>query len=264
MYCLFSLVGVASAIASCADETPRVMRTTTAVLVGGSGGKDLTMKTRTVLITGGARGIGRAIADLYASRHWTVVCPKRAELDLANLASVEAWVAQYHAGIDVLINNAGENPIGLIADLSRAAWERNLAVNLTSPMLLAQGVAKGMCEQRWGRIVNIGSIFSHVSRAGRGPYTAAKSGLVGFTRTAAIEWGADNVLVNAVCPGYVETDLTRQNNTPDQIAVLAKSLPLGRLGQPDEIARAVYFLGSDENSFITGQTLIADGGFTAQ
>ena len=113
-------------------------------------------------------------------------------------------------------------------------------------------------------MVNISSVFGLVSRAGRAPYTAAKTGLVGFTRAAAIEWGGDNVLVNALCPGYVETDLTRQNNTPEQLKALCAQLPLGRLGQPDEIARAVYFLGSEQNTFITGQTLVADGGFTAQ
>jgi len=219
---------------------------------------------KTVLVTGAARGIGRAIAAVYAESGWRVLAPTRAELDLSSTGSVTAWLARLTEPVDVLVNNAGENPVGPIADLTLEKWERNLTVNLTAPMLLAQGLAPGMRARRWGRVVNISSIFGLVSRAGRAPYAATKAGLIGFTRTAALEWGAENVLVNAVCPGYVETDLTHQNNTPEQIKAMCGLLPLGRLGQPEEIARAVYFLGSDQNTFITGQTLVADGGFTIQ
>lgn len=222
------------------------------------------MKSRSVVITGASRGIGRAVAELYRVAGWTVLAPTRSELDLASPDSVRSWLEGLSSEVDVLINNAGENPIGPIDGMSLPIWQRTLAVNLTCPMLLAQGLSGPMRQRKWGRVVNISSIFGLVSRAGRAPYTAAKSGLVGFTRAAAIEWGADNVLVNALCPGYVETDLTRQNNTSEQLKILCAQLPLGRLGQPEEIARAVYFLGSDENTFITGQTLVADGGFTAQ
>ena len=221
-------------------------------------------QNRVVLVTGASRGIGNSIAAFYRSKGWIVLAPSRGELDLSSISSVQSYIATAIPKIDVLINNAGENPIGTIDYLTLESLQRNFVVNLVSPILLAQAVAPHMRRSMWGRIVNIGSIFAHVSRAGRAPYTAAKSGLIGFTRTAAIEWGGENVLVNAICPGYVETDLTRQNNTQEQINILAKSLPLGRLGQPEEIARAVYFLGSEENTFITGQTLIADGGFTAQ
>lgn len=219
---------------------------------------------KTVLVTGAARGIGRAIAGHYAANGWRVLEPTRAELDLSSVASVRAWLGRLTEPVDVLINNAGENPTGPIAELSLENWERNLTVNLTSPMLLSQGLGAGMRARRWGRVVNISSVFGLVSKIGRAPYTATKTGLIGFTRTAALEWGRDNVLVNAVCPGYVETDLTRQNNTPEQIQAMCHLLPLGRLGQPEEIARAVYFLGSEQNTFVTGQTLVADGGFTAQ
>lgn len=222
------------------------------------------MNRRSVLITGASRGIGWAVAELYRAEGWTVLAPTRNELDLGSADSVRGWLAAARGEVDVLVNNAGENPIGPIESMTLATWERTLAVNLTGPMLLAQGLSGPMRQRRWGRVVNISSIFGVVSRAGRAPYAAAKTGLLGFTRTAAIEWGADNVLVNALCPGYVETDLTRQNNTPEQIRSLCAQLPLGRLGQPGEIARAVYFLGSEQNTFITGQTLVADGGFTAQ
>lgn len=222
------------------------------------------MTSRTVLVTGGSRGIGRAISAYYLEKGWKVLRPTRRDFDLSSLAEIQAWLEANPLQVDVLVNNAGENPIGPIEAMTPEIWARSLQVNLTGPMLLAQAAARHMRTQRWGRIVNVSSIFGHVSRAGRAPYTAAKTGLVGFTRTAAIEWGSDNVLVNAICPGYIETDLTRQNNTPDQIKVLADGLPLRRLGQPEEVARAAYFLGSEENTFITGQTLVIDGGFTAQ
>jgi len=193
-----------------------------------------------------------------------VLTPSRTELDLGSVDSVQSWLQRTTLDVDALINNAGENPLGGLDQLSLAVWERALMVNLTGPMLLAQAASAGMRRRGWGRVVNIGSIFSFVSRSARGPYSAAKAGLLGLTRAAAIEWGGDNVLVNAVCPGYIETDLTRQNNTPEQVQALCAQLPLRRLGQPDEVAKAVYFLGSEQNSFITGQTLVIDGGFTAQ
>lgn len=218
----------------------------------------------TVFITGAARSIGQAIASTYRQNGWQVIAPIRGELDLGSVATVQAWLARTPLKIDVLINNAGENKIQNLDQLNLEDWHRQLAVNLTSALLLMQAFSQHMRQQKWGRVVNVSSIFGHVSRPGRAAYTASKTGLIGLTRTAALEWGRDNVLVNAICPGYVETDLTRQNNTPEQIGEIARVLPLGRLGQPEEIAQAVYFLGSAQNTFITGQTLVADGGFTAQ
>lgn len=219
---------------------------------------------KVVLVTGAARGIGKAVAALYSEKGWRVLAPTRSELDLSSLKSVQNWLKVNDSNVSVLINNAGENPVTLISELGIETWERNLMVNLTAPMLLAQGVAAGMRSRKWGRIVNVSSIFGLVSRAGRAPYSSSKTALIGLTRAAALEWGQDNVLVNAACPGYVETDLTRKNNTEEEIHKMCSNLPLGRLGQPNEIARAIYFLGSEENSFVTGQTLVIDGGFTAQ
>ena len=219
---------------------------------------------RTVLVTGGARGIGRAIAEHYLARGYAVATPGRAELDLASKESIQRFVDAGGAAVDVLVNNAGENKIGSLEGLDPADWDRILQTNLTAPMLLIRAAARHMAAKGWGRVVNISSCYSMVSRAGRGPYTASKSGLNGLTLTAALEYAARGVLINALCPGFVETDMTRANNSPEQIAALCALVPLGRLAKPDEIARAVYFLGSDQNTFITGQTLVADGGFTAQ
>jgi 3-oxoacyl-[acyl-carrier protein] reductase len=121
-----------------------------------------------------------------------------------------------------------------------------------------------MAERGFGRIVNLSSVYALVSRPKRSMYTTTKAALNGLTRASAVELAYGNVLVNAVCPGFVDTDLTRQNNSPEDIARLCGTVPLGRLASPDEIATLVYFLGSRENSYVTGQTIVIDGGFTCQ
>ena len=137
-------------------------------------------------------------------------------------------------------------------------------VNLTSARLLMQAVAPGMADRRWGRIVNISSIFSLVTKPRRAAYSATKGALNALTRAAAVEFGANGILVNAVCPGYIETDMTKQNNSRSDVAVICSTIPLGRLGRPSEIGRIVAFLCSDDASYITGQLIVADGGFTCQ
>src|SRR5207247_9010354 len=141
---------------------------------------------------------------------------------------------------------------------------RMQTINLTAPLLMIKHFAPIMARQGWGRIVNISSIYSLISRPGRGAYASSKSGLNGLTRTAALEYAEAGILVNAVCPGFFCTDLTRQNNTPAQIEVLRQQVPPKRLGVPDDIASVVFSLGSEQNTFITGQTIVADGGFLAQ
>lgn len=219
---------------------------------------------RRVLITGATRGIGKAIADCYAAHGHDVIAPTRTELDLSSLDAVRSFVDAGMPEIDVLINNAAENKTGPLERLGLEDWQRVLTVNLTAPLLLLQAAARGMSARKWGRIVNVSSCYSIVSRFGRAPYASSKSGINALTRTAAIEYAPQNVLVNAVCPGFVETDLTRRNNSPEQVAALCSQVPLGRLAAPEEIARYVYFLGSDENTYITGQAAVIDGGFLCQ
>jgi 3-oxoacyl-[acyl-carrier protein] reductase len=137
-------------------------------------------------------------------------------------------------------------------------------INLTAPFLLTKFVLRQMIAQKWGRIVNISSAYSVISRIGRGGYGVTKAGISSLTRTAALEYAAYNILVNAVAPGFVETDLTRKNNSPEQIDILRQQIPLKRLATPQEIAEFVFRLGSEQNTYITGQTIFIDGGFMSQ
>lgn len=218
-----------------------------------------------VLITGGARGIGKAIAEKYAASGFEVRAPTRAEMDLSDERSVQGFIESHRQlTFDVLVNNAGENIIGGLQELSLADWERMQAINITAPFLLTQFVSGQMKLQNWGRIVNISSAYSTITRAGRGGYSATKAAINSLTRSAALEFAENNILVNAVAPGFLETDLTRKNNSPQQIEHLRSQVPMKRLGEPHEVAELVYFLGSGLNTYITGQVIFIDGGFMAQ
>jgi len=217
---------------------------------------------RRVLVTGGARGIGRAIADRFRSAGHDVITPSRGELDLSDLSAVRDFASSDRAAeIDVLVNNAGENKPMRLDEIEPDALARILAVNVSAPFLLSRYLGTRMAERGWGRIVNISSVYSLVSREKRSMYSTSKSALNGLTRALAVELGPRGVLANAICPGFVDTELTRQNNTPAEIAELCALVPLGRLAAIGEIAEFVYFIGSDANTYITGQTLAIDGGF---
>ena len=217
---------------------------------------------RRVLVTGGARGIGRAIADRFRSAGHDVLTPSRDELDLSDLSAVRDFASSDGAAeIDVLVNNAGENKPMRLDEIEPDALARILAVNVSAPFLLSRYLGTRMAERGWGRIVNISSVYSLVSREKRSMYSTSKSALNGLTRALAVELGPRGVLANAICPGFVDTELTRQNNTPAEIAELCALVPLGRLAAIGEIAEFVYFIGSDANTYITGQTLAIDGGF---
>jgi 3-oxoacyl-[acyl-carrier protein] reductase len=213
-------------------------------------------KHRTAFVTGGRRGIGAAVVTELQRGGVAVLAPTRDELDLANPDSIETYIDECHrknAHIDIVVNNAGINILNPYAEVSRDTWATMMQVNLNAPFRLAQAFAPLMQRAGWGRIVNISSMFGVVTRAHRAAYSTTKSALAGLSRTLAVEVGRDNVLVNCVAPGYVETELTRRNNSPEQ---------LERLAQPAEIAKLVAFLCSDENTYITGQVLLIDGGFT--
>lgn len=222
------------------------------------------MTSLRVFITGGRRGIGAALVKRFTAAGHLVEAPGRQDLDLSSTASIDRFLSdrQDLLDVDVLVNNAGENVVAQLHELSLETWTRILDVNLSAALRLIQAVAPPMKTRGWGRIVNVSSIYSLVSRAGRAAYGASKAGLNSLTRTAAVELGSHGILVNAVCPGFIATELTIKNNTPDQIRALTAQVPLGRLASPDEIADLVLFLGTNANTFITGQAIVADGGFT--
>ncbi len=218
-----------------------------------------------ILVTGGTRGIGLAIADRYRSEGHLVVAPTRSEMELADETSIAAFLAEHGTlPYDVLINNAGENVPQALGEIAPAAFDRIAAVNIRGPFLLTQAFGVAMARRGFGRIVNISSVYSKVSRSKRSMYTTTKAALDGLTIASAVELGPNGVLVNAVCPGFVDTDLTRQNNSPADIERLLTAVPIGRLATPAEIANLVYFLGSRQNTYVTGQSIAIDGGFLCQ
>ncbi len=220
---------------------------------------------RTALVTGGSRGIGRAIADELGRAGVAVRTPSRQELDLADPRSIARWLEGERArvpGADILVNNAGINDLGRIADLPDAALARMLQVNLAGPFALLRGLMPSMCTRGWGRVVNLSSIWSQHGREARGGYAASKAALEGLTRVAAVEGAKQGVLVNAVAPGFIATELTFKNNSPQEVREIEGRIPAGRLGTPEEVARAVRWLCSEENSYMTGQVLVLDGGFS--
>lgn len=222
------------------------------------------MPQRTALVTGAARGIGAAIAAALRAQDVRVLDAGRADLDLSDTASIAAWLARQGEAVDVLVNNAGINVLNDVEAITPTDWQAMVQVDLTAPLQLIQGVAPGMKARGWGRIVNVSSIFGVVTKERRGAYSAVKAGLNGLTRTAAVELAPFGVLVNSVCPGYVATDLTRQNNSPADLAKIEAAIPAGRLAEPDEIARFVAWLCGEANTYLTGQTVLIDGGFTCR
>ena len=217
------------------------------------------------MVTGASRGIGKAIAYRYAKEGYKTITPTRAELNLLEYQSVDNFIKDnQNERIDIIINNAGINDINLVENVTDKEISDMLTTNLISPLRLLRGFIGQMKENKFGRIVNIGSVWAVVSKPGRSVYSASKNGLHGVTNTLALELAPYNILVNTVCPGFVMTELTIKNNTPEQIRKLEENIPLGRLAKPEEIADLVYFLGSEQNTYLTGQKIIADGGYTVQ
>lgn len=219
-------------------------------------------KKLTCLITGGARGIGAAIKSQLMNEGYQIIAPTRTELDLADYKSVDLFLQSCDYQVDILINNAGENKINNIENIIFEDWLRTQQVNLNSAFLLIQKLAPLMAQRGFGRIVNISSVYSLRSRIGRAAYTSTKAAINALTQSAAVEYSEKNVLVNAISPGFIETDLTYKNNTPEQIQSLLSRVPMGRMAKAEEIANVVSFLISTKNTYMTGQNLIVDGGFS--
>jgi len=220
------------------------------------------MTQKVALITGASRGIGKAIAEQLKRDGVRLLVPSHKELDLLSNRSIDLYLEALTEAVDILVNDAGINRLGDFTDFSDADLEDTVQINLIAPIRLARGLIPSMMRRKYGRIVNISSIWSVISKPGRLIYSVSKGGLNAFTRSLAVEAAPYNILVNAVAPGYVNTELTRQNNTELDLSNIRKMIPMRRLAEPEEIARLVAFLCSEENSYLTGQCLVIDGGYT--
>lgn len=241
---------------------------------------------KVAIVTGSSRGIGRAIALKLARLGAKLVVNYRTNREAALEVVKEIWsqggeciavqadvrmaeeaqklikaAQETYGRVDILVNNAGTRRDSLLVRMSEADWDLVLDTNLKGAFHCAKAVQRPMMRQRYGRIVNISSVSGVVGNAGQTNYSAAKAGLIGFTKALAKEVGSRNLTVNAVAPGYVPTDLTA-NLSEELVERAIEATPLGRMGTPEDIANAVAFLVSDEASFITGQTLCVDGGMS--
>jgi 3-oxoacyl-[acyl-carrier protein] reductase len=240
------------------------------------------MVNRVAMVTGASRGIGRAIALRLAARGATVVAAARGDhaqtvveeiraaggtadsvaIDVTDerlTLDAIAGVIGRHGRVDVLVNNAGITRDQLLLRMKREDWDAVLSTNLTAAFTCSQAVVKSMVKQRWGRIVNLTSVVGQSGNAGQANYAASKAGLIGFTKSLAIELASRNITVNAVSPGLIDTDMTRAVSA-GATEEWAARIPLKRLGTPDDVAAAVEFLASDEASYITGHVLAVNGG----
>ncbi len=239
---------------------------------------------KVVLVTGGSRGIGRAIASSLATEGATVVLAARdagrlseavegitsaggraesVSIDVADRSSVKAATARVletHGRIDGLVNNAGVTRDNLVLRMKDEDWQAVLATNLTGVFLCTQAVLRPMIKQRSGRIVNVTSVVGLMGNAGQANYAASKAGVVGFTKSVAREVASRGITVNAVAPGFIETDMTATMTDKAKEAVTA-AIPIGRVERPEDISGAVTYLVSDDAAYITGQVLGVDGGF---
>ncbi len=234
------------------------------------------------LVTGASRGIGHGIA-LALGRTATVVGTATTQesadkitkafegagikgagivLDVSNPESIEAAIATVKERFGmptILVNNAAVAQDNLLLRMKEDEWSRVIETNLTSIFRLTKACLRDMLKARWGRIINMGSVVGSTGNPGQANYAAAKAGLIGFTKSLAQEVGSRDITVNAIAPGFIETDMTK--NLPDeQRNLLLSRIPMQRLGKPDDIAAAVVFLASDAAGYITGQTLHVDGG----
>ena len=205
-----------------------------------------------VLVTGGSRGIGKEICNIFIKKGHEVIAPTRDELDLS-----KPITANYDK-IDILVNNAGVNRIKSILEADDL---ETMQINYFSPLSLFKNCLPHMQKQYYGRVVNVGSIWVDFAKPGRSSYSASKNALQSLSKAITAEYANYNILANTVSPGFVLTDMTMQNNSEDDLRNIRSKIPLGRLGNPNEIACLVYFL-SVENSYISGQNIVIDGGYS--
>ena len=243
----------------------------------------ISFDNKVILITGATRGIGKSTADLFENSGAQLILTGTKEneikklnnqyknsnrkyfvLDLKSEDSINNFLSelnQYNK-IDILINNAGINILDNFVDVNNKDYDLMLSVNLKGAFLLSKYCAKKMINNNYGRIINICSIWSKITRVQRSVYTITKNALHGMTQSMAIELGGDNILVNSVSPGFTLTELTKATNTKEEILLHESKIPMRRMAQPEEIGNLILFLSSDKNCYLTGQNIVIDGGYT--
>ena len=245
----------------------------------------MALTDKVALVTGASRGIGAAIADLLGTEGATVIGTATSEegaakitarlkekgikgkgmalnvADPESIASVVAAINEEYGAPAILVNNAGITKDNLLMRMKDDEWFDVIDTNLNAIYRLSKACLRGMSKARWGRIINIGSVVGAMGNPGQTNYCATKAGVGGFTRSLAKEVGSRGITVNAVAPGFIETDMTT-DVVQAAGAEIKKRIPVKRLGQPDDIANAVLFFAADESSYVTGQILKVDGGLT--
>ena len=235
---------------------------------------------KVAMVTGSTRGIGRAIAEAMAAAGAVVAVIGRDQGKAEEAAAAIGNGAQGFAcdvtkaqavddaigliekslgGIDILVNNAGVTKDNVFLRLTDADFDTVIEANLKGAFRTIRAASRGMMKKRWGRIINVSSVVGIIGNKGQANYAASKAGLLGLTKSMARELATRGITVNAVAPGFIETDMTSAL-TPEQRDALAKQIPMERLGKPSDVASAVLFLASDASAYITGQVLVVDGG----
>ena len=235
------------------------------------------LKGKVAIVTGGTKGIGKGIADMLAANHAkVVVCARNLEktkhyfvkCDVSKFVDVQNLISETikkFRKIDILVNNAGVYPFKSLSEMSEEEWDKVIDVDLKSVFNCTKAVLPFMKKRRYGKIVSITSIAGHdVGFPGLTHYCAAKAGIVGFTKAAALELAPFKINVNAVAPGVILTPGVKEGTSKKQIDSLVRTIPEKRAGKPADIAETVVFLCSAASSYITGQTIVVDGGFTDQ
>ncbi len=230
---------------------------------------------KTVLVTGSTRGIGQAIARHFKSQGWYVIgsgtkpmdVPEYLDqyfnCDLSQDQELENFVKQVNnLEVDTLINNAGININDEFLNIKKQDFEKIQTVNVYAPFRLSQGVLPYMLKNNWGRIVNISSVWGKISKAGRGSYSASKFGIDGLTLAMANEFAQQGILCNCIAPGFIDTEMTWRNLGISGVEKMLELVPIRRLAKVEEVANLAYILGSENNTYISGQNIAIDGGFT--
>ncbi len=235
------------------------------------------------LVTGATRGIGRAVAESFAAESGIVIGTGTTDSgaaqiteylntagasgegmrldvnDVDSITDLQTKIQEKYGAVSVLVNNAGISRNNLVMRIKDAEWEEIIETNLNSVYRMCKTFMRGMMKQRYGRIINVSSVVGHIGNIGQAHYSASKSAILGFSKSLAMEIATRNVTVNMVVPGFIDTDMTNVLDERVRDNLLG-NIPMGRMGQPEEVANAVVFLASSQSSYITGSTIFVDGG----